>query len=92
MVKQAAIEKARSFRAQAIKGWLSFTRTTSLVEDEEGFTIVRSKRKATKQPNQRLQSVGRKLLGKPFGSNATIIVGRNQSNKITNALNPVGNS
>lgn len=92
MVKQAAIAKARSFRAQAIKGWSSFTRTTSPVEDEEGFTIVGSKRKATKQPNQRSQSVGRKLPGKPFGSNATIMAGRNQSNKITNALNPAGNS
>jgi predicted Zn-ribbon and HTH transcriptional regulator len=92
MVKQAAIAKARSFRAQAMKGWLSCTRTTSPVEDEEGFTIVGSKRKATEQPNQRSQSVGRKLPGKPFGSNATIMAGRNQSNKITNALNPVGNS
>jgi hypothetical protein len=92
MVKQAAIAKARSFRVQAMKGWSSFTRTTSSVEDEEGFTIVGSKRKATEQPNQRSQSVGRKLPGKPFRSNATIIAGRNQSNKITNALNPVGNS
>ena len=90
VVKQAAIARARTFRAKNI-GWGTYQPSQPIQGvDEDGFTTVGNKRKATEQPSQGPQP--RKLPGKPQGSNAAIIAGRSQSNKIFNAFNLLGSS
>jgi hypothetical protein len=78
--------KARAFKAQAIGSWTNLAKPVAQVNDLEGFTVVGAKRKATEQPSPRSTQTGRKPLGKPAGSNATIMAGRSQSNKILTAF------
>jgi hypothetical protein len=91
-VKQAAITRVRTFRIQATQSWHNRVITTSQAIDQEGFVIVGSKRKATGHPSLLTTPIGRKLPRKPHGSNATIMAGRAQSNKIITALQPTGSS
>jgi hypothetical protein len=91
-VKQAAIAKARTFRVQATQSWYNHTTTTPQAIDQEGFIIVGSKRRATGHPSLLTTPAGRKPPGKPPGSNATIMAGRAQSNKIITALQTAGSS
>ena len=81
-VKQAAIAKARSFKAQATKGWGHLTHPREMEE----WTVVGSKRKATGTPSatlaQEAENQSRRPPGRPAGTNSTTLAGRTQSNKI----------
>lgn len=81
-VKQAAIAKARAFRA----GCDNRPQLQQEVQEtQDGWQIAGTKRKAQGEGNPK-PTQSRKPPGKPPGSNATIIAGRAQSNKITTSL------